>query len=60
MTFHWYNQCATSEDAGAQFNVGQCFELGIGQKVNMDEAIAWYKKSAAKGNQDALDKLSVL
>jgi TPR repeat protein len=34
-------------------NLGAMYEQGRGVLKDMDEAIAWYRKAAALGNEDA-------
>ena len=43
-------QKAESGDAKAQFNLGLCYDVGMGTLPNHDEAFKWYKKSAEQGN----------
>ena len=50
---------AEQGDAEAQFEVGKAYSLGEGVEKNLTQAIAWYKKSAAKGNVKAQNNLGV-
>lgn len=43
-------QKAESGDAKAQFNLGLCYDVGMGTSPNHDEAFKWFKKSAEQGN----------
>ncbi len=40
-------------NAEAQYNLGYCYEKGVGVKVNQDQAIRWYQKSADQQYMDA-------
>ena len=37
-------------DPKAQFNVGNGYFLGVGVEKNLDQALAWHRKSAEQGN----------
>ncbi|CAB4411614.1 unnamed protein product [Rhizophagus irregularis] len=44
--FYWYNKAAEdSNNIIAQYNVGQCYELGIGVDKNYSKAFNYYQKS---------------
>ncbi|RUP51310.1 hypothetical protein BC936DRAFT_148799 [Jimgerdemannia flammicorona] len=61
--FAWYIMAARIGAAGgaggvkAQYMAGMCFEWGWGTKINYEEALYWYKKSAADGYGDAIQRL---
>lgn len=44
-------------DIYAMFLLGQCYERGRGVRENLKRAIELYRRSAARGNQDARDYL---
>src|SRR5205823_2203114 len=57
---HWYQRAANNECEFASYNLGECFEFGIGVKKNIVKAFEWYKKSAEKEDSEdsgALNKL---
>ncbi|CAH1406262.1 unnamed protein product [Nezara viridula] len=43
----------------AFYNLGQCYEQGVGTKQNFAEAAKWYKKAAEKGHATAMYNLGV-
>lgn len=45
--------------AHAQFDLGRRYEKGDGLKADLDEALRWYKKSAAQGDPLAQQRLSL-
>lgn len=49
-----------SGDSNAQNDMGYMYEYGKGLEKNINEAIAWYKKSAEQGNSVALTNLGKL
>ncbi|MCV6615908.1 MAG: sel1 repeat family protein, partial [Cellvibrionaceae bacterium] len=42
---------AEAGDAGAQVNVGEIFEKGLGTEPNYEMAALWYRKAAEQGNR---------
>ena len=50
---------AESGDAVAQNDLAICYEYGKGTKINLSEAIKWYKKAAEQGNVDAQFNLAL-
>jgi TPR repeat protein len=52
-----YRKRALSGDRTAQFNIGVCHEHGAGVPQNMEEAIAWFRRSAQQGFGPARRKL---
>ena len=55
-------RAAEAGSAGAQFNLGLCYDKGRcgGISKNKDEAIKWYTKSAEQGNENAQNNLAIL
>lgn len=53
---------ATAEagDAGAQNNVGEIYERGLGTEPNYEAALIWYRKAADQGHAPALFNLGTL
>lgn len=50
---------AKKNDAKAQYQLGLCYELGIGTAADHKEAVRWYTK-AAKSNPDAMHQMGFL
>src|SRR5687767_7422945 len=48
------------DDEMAQYNLGNCYENGIGVKKDETKAFEYYKKSAEKGYNMAQNKLGIL
>jgi len=46
-------KAAKRGDAEAQYNLGYCFEKGVGVEINQDKSIKWYQKSAQQNYMDA-------
>lgn len=45
-------------DRAAQYHVAEMYEKGLGTETNMDQAFAWYKKSAEGGDARARSKIN--
>ena len=53
---NWWSKAAELGDAYAMYRLGDCLERGIGVSViNVDDAYKWYRLSAQKGNEDAIE-----
>lgn len=50
-------QAAELGSAEAQYNLGYCYEVGVGVNQNLEKAIEWYLKSSEQGFNDALYKM---
>ena len=48
-----YIEAAKKGDYVAQFNLGYCYNMGLGVPQDNKQAIYWYKKSAMQGYADA-------
>ncbi len=55
-----YDAAARQGYAFAQYNLGRCFEFGIGIEKDFDEAREWYTKAAEKGIEEAEERLASL
>lgn len=53
-----YLNGAINGDPIAQFNLGLCFERGIGVAMNHAEAVKWYRKAAEQNNPDGQASLA--
>ena len=40
--------------------IGWCFENGKGRDIDLDQALFWYRKAAAQGDQRAMDAVERL
>ncbi|MBI3575715.1 MAG: SEL1-like repeat protein [Gammaproteobacteria bacterium] len=49
---------AEKGDPLAEFYLGEMYQEGLGTKVDLDQALFWYKRSAAKGNALAKKRLA--
>ena len=49
----WYKRAAEQGYSGAQFNLGNCYQLGEGVKENKETAVYWYRQAALQGDADA-------
>ncbi len=54
----WYQKAAEQGHAGAQNNLGVCYEYGEGVKQDYAEAVKWYQKAAQQGNVNAMRNLA--
>lgn len=49
----WYMRAAEQGYSGAQFNLGNCYELGEGVAQDKRSAAYWYRQAADQGDIDA-------
>ncbi len=56
----WYQMAADRQDVDGEFNLGFCYESGIGTSINMKKAKHWYQKAALQGDVEAKGKLKEL
>lgn len=49
----WYRRAAEQGYAGAQFNLGNCYQLGEGVDQDKKQAVYWYRQAALQGDTDA-------
>lgn len=52
-----FRRAAVQDDADAQYDLGWCYESGLGVAEDRQQAIEWYSKAAAKGHAIALQRL---
>lgn len=57
--FFWYKKAAKHEHNNGQYNLGLCYENGLGITIDLKKAIDWYIKSADQGNANAQYKLGL-
>ncbi|RLL46711.1 sel1 repeat family protein [Oceanobacillus piezotolerans] len=53
----WYRLAADRGDRYGEFNLGLCYETGIGTEINERIAKQWYQKAAIKGDEQAKNRL---
>lgn len=53
-----FEKAAQQGDKYAQYNLGVCYETGMGVDENLEEAFIWYQKSANQGLPVAQKKLA--
>jgi TPR repeat protein len=58
--FHEMKRLAGKGDMRAQFYLGRMYHLGQGRTIDLQEAAAWYGKSARKGFARAQNNLGIL
>ena len=59
--FEWWMKAAEQEDVDAQYSLGQYFEFGKGRDIDLVQALFWYQKAEAQGDQwaaDAVERIS--
>lgn len=57
---HWYQMAANQQDVDGEFNLGFCYESGMGTPINMKKAKYWYQRAALQGDAEAKKKLKEL
>jgi TPR repeat protein len=57
---HLFQLAAAQGEAHAEFNIGLMYELGKGVPQDKETAVSWYRKAAAHGLPNAVNKLSDL
>ena len=49
----WYQRAADQGYSGAQFNMGNCYQLGEGVKEDKKQAVFWYRQAALQDDADS-------
>lgn len=49
----WYRRAAEQGYSGAQFNLGNCLQLGDGVNKDQKQAVYWYREAALQDDADA-------
>lgn len=55
--FDWTHPTAEHGNRMAQYNLGRCYEEGVGVDKDLDQAMMWYRKAANQRLQKAVDKV---
>ena len=55
--YYWFKKAADKGDVDGMYQLGWCYDHGIGVVVNKQEALKWYKKAAELGNAEAIETL---
>ena len=50
----WFRKAALQGHAGAQYELGNSYDIGSGVAPDPVKALQWYKRAASRGNTDAL------
>lgn len=58
--FNIYTKLAQSGNVIAEYELGNCYENGMGTIVDYKQAIIWYEKAASKNYPQALNALGLL
>ena len=53
----WLRKAAKQGHAGAQYNLGVCYEFGYGVRKNRKKAVEWWQKAAEQGEEKAQERL---
>ena len=57
---HWYRLAAEQNNAYAQCNLGDCYELGHGVEQESRQALYWYRLAAEQDNMTAKFSLATM
>lgn len=55
--YMWARKAAERGNAKAQYQVGNCFEIGIGVDADSQEAMSWYSKADEQGHKRSAQRL---
>jgi TPR repeat protein len=58
--FEWSKKAGDAKHPTGQYNVGRCYEEGVGVEKDFAEAVKWYKRAAAQRDELALRALKRL
>ena len=56
----WYQLAADRGDSYGEYNLGHCYENGIGTPVNLKKAKYWYRLAALKGDRQAKERIETI
>ena len=56
----YFTKAAELGDFEAQYNLGVCYEEGLGVPKDLNKAINWYKPAAEQGDEEAIEALKRL
>lgn len=56
----WYLQAAELQDVEGEYNVGFCYESGIGTVIDLKKAKYWYHRAALQGDELSKSRLKGL
>lgn len=56
----WYQMAANRGDSYGEYNLGHCYENGIGTPVNLKKAKYWYRLAALKGDRQAKERIKMI
>ena len=51
----WYKKAADQNYTEAQYQLGVCYEIGLGVPEDKAKAVMWYKKAGAEGKVRELE-----
>jgi TPR repeat protein len=57
---NWFRKAAEMDYPPSQYNLGLCYEKGLGIPEDLDEAKRRYGLSAARGFEKAIERLRLL
>jgi TPR repeat protein len=55
-----YQKAANQGNVQAQYNLGVCYENGLGVEPDLPKAAKYYQEAADQGSQDAQDAIANL
>jgi uncharacterized protein len=56
----WFHKAADAGDAEAMTKIGFSYEQGYGVAQDQEQAVTWYRKAAALGEENAKKRLTAL
>jgi tetratricopeptide (TPR) repeat protein len=58
--FKWFKKAAIQGIIQAEYNLGKCYEDGLGVDKNIPKAVKWYTKAAEQGHAPAQNKVGCI
>jgi hypothetical protein len=55
----WFQKAARKGEVVAAYNLGTCYEGGLGVPIDTDEMIRWYREAAGRGHLEAMFRLGI-